>query len=229
MWRGQLFSLVIVSLMLISAPAKALSNDPTGQIFIAKSFGDFSNCGPISALMLAKYINSDFSAGDLNTAIIKARKVTMKDKLGDVDYRWWNMRDIKKYLTHMSVRYDEVVMRNNVSIGQRKSEIISRLNQGNVVLINVNMNDLPYNAEVGKPYTTFPLLGKAWGHFLVIVGYKEVNGQMAFEIHDSYSKNGKNRMFYAKNIVNSINSYNPEVIFVKNTKTMDNLWASASW
>ena len=63
----------------------------------------------------------------------------------------------------------------------------------------------------------------------MIVGYKEVNGKMAFEIHDSYSKNGKNRMFYANNIVKSINSYNPEVIFVKNTKTMDNLWASASW
>ena len=226
---GQLFSLVIVSLMLFSTPAKAFSNDPTGQIFISKSFGDFSNCGPISALMLAKYINSDFAAGNLNTAIVKARKITMKDKSRDVDYRWWNMRDIKKYLTHMSVRYDEVVMRNNLSLENRKNEIVSRLNQGSVVLINVNMNDLPYNSEIGKPYTTFPLLGKAWGHFLVIVGYKEVNGHMVFEIHDSYSKNGKNRMFYAKNIVKSINSYNPEVIFVKNTKTIDNLWASASW
>jgi len=229
MWQRQFYSLIVACLLLASAPAKAFSNDPTGKIFIAKSFGDFSNCGPISALMLAKYINSDFAEGDLNTAIVKARKITMKDKSQGVDYRWWNMRDIKKYLTHMSVRYDEVVMRNNLPLEKRKNEIISRLNQGNVVLINVNMNDLPYNSEVGKPYITFPLLGKAWGHFLVIVGYKEVNGQMAFEIHDSYSKNGKNRMFYAKNIVKSINSYNPEVIFVKNTKTMDNLWASASW
>jgi len=229
MRQGQLLSLMVMCLMLFSTPAKAFSNDPTGQIFIAKSFGDFSNCGPISALMLAKYINSDFSAGNLSSAIVKARKITMKDKTRGVDYRWWNMRDIKKYLQYMSVRYDEVVMRNNLPLERRKHEIISRLNQGNVVLINVNMNDLPYNAEVGKPYTTFPLLGKAWGHFLVIVGYKEVNGKMAFEIHDSYSKNGKNRMFYANNIVKSINSYNPEVIFVKNTKTMDNLWASASW
>ncbi len=229
MWRGQILSLMVVSFMLFSTPAKAFSNDPTGKIFIAKSFGDFSNCGPISALMLAKYINSDFRTSDLNADIIRARKITMKDKSRDVDYRWWNMRDIKKYLTHMSVQYDEVVMRNNLSLDKRKNEIISRLNQGNIVLINVNMNDLPYNSEVGKPYATFPLLGKAWGHFLVIIGYKEVNGQMAFEIHDSYSKNGKNRLFYANNIVNSINSYNPEVIFVKNTKTMDNLWASASW
>ena len=229
MWRRQCLSAAATCLLLFSTPVKALSNDPTGDIFIAKSFGDFSNCGPISALMLAKYINSDFSSGDLNSAIIKARKITMKDKSRDVDYRWWNMRDIKKYLQHMSVQYDQVLMRNNQPIENRKNEIISRLNKGNVVLINVNMNDLPHDSEVGKPYITFPLLGKAWGHFLVIVGYKEVNGKMAFEIHDSYTKNGKNRMFYADNIVKSIHSYNPEVIFVKNTKTMDNLWASADW
>ena len=215
MWQRQFCSLVVVCLLLASAPAKAFSNDPTGKIFIVRTIGDFSNCGPISALMLAKYINSDFRISDLNAEIFKVRKITMKDKSQDVDYRWWNMRDIKKYLTHMSIRYDDVVMRNNLPLEKRKNEIISRLKQGNLVLINVNMNDLPYNTEVGKPYATFPLLGKAWGHFLVIVGYKEVNGQMAFEIHDSYSKKGRNRMFYAKNIVNSINSYNPEVIFVR--------------
>jgi hypothetical protein len=210
---------ISISLLLLSMPAKALSNDPSGDIFIAKSFGDFSNCGPISALMLAKYINHDFSEGDLNTAIIKARKITMKDKSANVDYRWWNMRDIKKYLHYMSVKYDEVLMHNDQPIEKRRNEIVSRLDQGSVVLINVNMNDLPQDSEVGK----------AWGHFLIIVGYKEINGRMAFEIHDSYTQSGKNRLFFADNIVNSIHSYNPEVIFVKNTKTMDNLWASADW
>jgi hypothetical protein len=129
----------------------------------------------------------------------------------------------------MSVQYDEVLMSNKQSIENRKHEIISRLDRGGIALVNVNMNDLPQGSEVGKAYMTFPLLGKSWGHFLVVVGYKEVNGKMAFEIHDSYSKNGKSRLFYADNILNSIHNYNPEVLFVKNTKTMDNLWASADW
>jgi len=222
----QLSVLIVLFTLFIGSPSYALSNDPLGKIFISKTFGDFSNCGPISALMLAKYINADFSNDDLLTNIKKARKITAANK--NIDNRWWRMRDIKKYLQHMSVKYDEVIMTDSTSIEDRKEHIINALHQGSAVLINVNMNHLPQGSEVGKPYLTFPLLG-AWGHFLVIVGYEEVDGKTVFEIHDSYTKKGKNRLFYANHIMNSINRYNREVLFVKNTRTMDNLWASAEW
>jgi len=87
-----------------------------------------------------------------------------------IDNRWWRMDDIKKYLQHMSVQYDKVIMTHTSSLKTREDHITTALKQGSAVLINVNMNDLPSGAEVGKPYLTFPILG-AWGHFLVIVGF----------------------------------------------------------
>jgi len=76
------------------------------------------------------------------------------------------------------------------------------------------MNDLPKNAEIGKFYGTTRLFGR-WGHFLLVVGYKQVNGQLAYEIHDSYSNKGKNRLFYAKDINRAITRYQKKLLIVK--------------
>jgi hypothetical protein len=213
----------------MNVPAKALSNDPDGEIFITKLPGDIVNCGPVAALMLAKYINADFGQDSLITSINKARKIVMDDKSQELEYSWWKMRHIKKYLQRMSVKYDRAILRDDQPLKERQEEIITKLNEGNVVLINIDMNDLSFGFEVGKPYVTFALPGIAWGHYLVIVGYEEVKGKMVFKIHDSFSKYGKSRRYYVDNILNSIHSYNPEVLYVKNTKvSMGNLWASAS-
>jgi len=81
------------------------------------------------------------------------------------------------------------------------------------------MNHLPLSlgSGVGKPYFTVPFI--TWGHFLVIVGYEEVNGKMAYEVHDSYTKKGKNRLYYVDNINKAISRYNNELIVVAKTET----------
>ncbi len=208
------------------AEYNARSNDPMGQIFIPKSFADISNCGPISALMLAKYINASFITNDLNADITKARKIVMKTNSA---HYWWRMSDIKKYLQHMAIQYDVIKMHKTQHISERKKQLVSVIDNQGVALINIDMNNIPEGLEVGKAYGTFSFLGARWGHFLVIVGYKEINGKLVFEIHDSNNNKGKNRLFHADEIVGAISDYNPEVIFVKNTRTMDNLWASAKW
>ncbi len=95
-WGKQLFSVAVLCLLLVSMPAKALSNDPDGEIFITKLPGDIVNCGPVAALMLAKYINTDFGQDSLLTSTTKARKIIMDDKSQELEYDWWKMRQSGK-------------------------------------------------------------------------------------------------------------------------------------
>jgi hypothetical protein len=89
------------------------------------------------------------------------------------------------------------------------------------MIINVNMNDLPRQngtTNIGKPYMTFPIPG-GWGHFLVIVGYQYNDNKLVFQIHDSVSNKGKNRLFYAANIVHAVKRYSPEIIVINKGKS----------
>lgn len=214
-----------------------VSNDPTGKIFIVKDFGDISNCGPIAALMSVKYINKNFSTEKLMSKIDRAREIVQlrpddpeseevvalnSDMPESIDYRWWKMRDIKKYLTYNDVKYQSVVIEKN------QQAIIDALDKKSIVIVNINMNDMPRGDEVGKSYLTLPIPG-GWGHFLVIVGYKDIDGRLAFEAHDSFTKKGKNRYFFADDIMSAINRYYREILVIRKEITLHHLWASAEW
>ena len=211
-----LFRALYISLLLIisSSSHAYFSNDPQGKMFIEKPFGDTSNCGPLSALMLSKYVNDDQKITNIRAAIDDARMKVQKQNKDNINYRWWNFKDIKNFLSIQHVAYSEIDTKNFRYAQSRSAKIVKAIVGGNVVVINIDMNDLPKNAEIGKFYGTTKLFGR-WGHFLVIVGYKKVNGQLAYEIHDSYSGKGKNRLFYAKDINNAITKYNKKLLLVK--------------
>jgi len=209
-----IYSLITTLVVCTSLSASAyFSNDPQGKIFLKKPFGDTVNCGPISALMLAKFANENKHIKNINDAIDKARMTVQKQSKKDINYRWWSFRDIKKFLNQEQVNYSEIDTKNFRHAQSRSSKIVNAISNGNVVVVNIDMNDLDKNAEIGKFYGTTRLFGR-WGHFLVIVGYKKVNGQLAYEIHDSYSNKGKNRLFYAKDINQAISKYNKKLLLV---------------
>lgn len=218
-------SLLLSSFIFVSIPANAyFSNDPQGRMFIQKPFGDMNNCGPLSALMLTKFVKPHETYKNLNDEIDKARRtVQVEDE--EINYRWWSFRDIKKFLRHNNVSYSEMDTAHFRYAQSRSSKIVKTLIQGNVVVINIDMNDLPRDSEVGKYYTTTSLFGR-WGHFLVIVGYKKVNGQLAYEIHDSHSAKGKNRFFYAKHINHAITKYNKKLLLVNKTSSHQDIFSS---
>jgi len=205
----------IVSLLVFSSfSANAYySNDPQGKIFLKKPFGDTSNCGPLSALMLTQFANENKNVKNIRDAIDKARMTVQKQSKNNISYRWWSFRDIKKFLNQEQVNYSEIDTKNFRYAQSRSAKIVNAIVDGNVVVVNIDMNDLDKDSEIGKFYGTTKLFGK-WGHFLVIVGYKKVNGQLAYEIHDSYSNKGKNRLFYAKDINHAITKYNKKLLLV---------------
>lgn len=216
--RKKYFNLVsIVFLLLSSVSAEAYlyySNDPKGNMFVQKPYGDMVNCGPLSALMLTKFADKKTEYKNISGAIDSARMNVQKQEKGDISYRWWSLRDIKKFLSLREVKYKEVDTRNYKGLKNHTKTIVDSIVDGNVVVVNIDMNDLKKNAEIGKFYGTTGLFGR-WGHFLVIVGYRTVNSQLAYEIHDSYSEKGKNRLFYAKDINHAISRYNKKILLVR--------------
>lgn len=197
-----LFSFLLFSLLF--ANANAQSNDPVGNIYITRKAGDQSNCGPIAALMLSNYVLKTSSSKNLQAKIRHARNITQNNKSSN---RWWTIDDVKKYFSLESIRHKSLTIQNKYSI-------TNQLDKKGIVLININMNNLSRGEKVGKPYFTFPFPG-GWGHFLVIVGYKKVGGKILFEIHDSYIKNGNNRLYDADEIQFALKRYNPEILVVK--------------
>lgn len=202
-------------IFLATTPVNAYySNDPQGEMFIQKPFGDLSNCGPLSALMLTKFAHGNKNVKNISDLIDDARMTVQKQEQKDISYRWWTFKDIRKFLKQQQINYSVVDTKDFRYAQSRSLKIVKSLVAGNVIVINIDMNDLKKDSEIGKFYSTTKLFGR-WGHFLVLVGYKKVNGQLAYEIHDSYSNKGKNRLFYAKDINEAISKYNKNLLLVK--------------
>ncbi|HHL19715.1 MAG TPA: hypothetical protein ENJ33_08260 [Thiothrix sp.] len=204
-----------------------ISHDPLGKLFIRQATGDINNCGPIAAFVARQFSTQRFKVKNLNSSIATARTLItplspeeIEDNLSytddsKFDSRWWHTGDIKRYLTQHQVPISPL------NIQQGTQALLKELDKGNIMIINVNMNDLPQQngaTNIGKPYLTFPIPG-GWGHFLVIVGYQYIDNRLVFQIHDSVSNKGKNRLFYAANIVHAVKRYSPEIIVINKGKS----------
>lgn len=194
----------------------AQSNDPLGKYYLKQAVGDLSNCGPISALMARQYSQSDFRVVHLLTSIREARGKSHHHVTNDDDIissmssggNWWKMSDIKSYFQKNRVTYQSKRVSNN------PADIVRALKKNQIVIINLNMNDIPRGTRrIGKPYFTFPIPG-GWGHYLVIIGFDYIDGELVFEAHDSFRQSGKNRQFYAKHIMHAVKRYYPEVLLI---------------
>lgn len=183
--------------------ANAHSLDPSGEIYITKKPGDLSNCGPIAALMLSKFSKRGALSKDLMSNIQYARKSIQKNPDSN---RWWSINDIEKYFVKEGIKHHLLVSKN-------KYTIKNQLDNKAIVIINVNMNNLSRGKNSGKPYFTFPIPG-GWGHFLVIVGYKQVGERLMYEVHDSFIKGGNNRLYGANEIQFALQRYNPNILAV---------------
>ena len=194
---------LIFSLALFNT-ANAQSNDPLARVYITKPSGDMSNCGPIAALMLSKYSRQISLSNNLKANIQRLRKSIQRNPTSN---RWWNNDDIKKYFSQEGIKYSSMDIKN-------KYTIKNQLDKHGIAIINVNMNNLSRGKAIGKPYSTFPFPG-GWGHYLVVVGYKQVGKRLLFEIHDSYIKGGNNRLYDADEIQFALKRYNPEILVVR--------------
>lgn len=206
--------ILFFSLPTVNAKVSALSIDPEGKHFLQRSFGDTFNCGPLTALIARQYADKEFDVRIPRNEIFKARGLvnSFNKKPLDADHtKWWKLRDIQVYLKFMGIGTEK----HKITQGENTTTQIQNLiEEKNLVIVNINMNDISYGRETGKPYRTFYFPG-GWGHYLAIIGYEKRNNETYFEVHDTFSFRGRNRLLSAKQIVRAMKRYHTTYLKVK--------------
>jgi len=136
--RKKCIRFVLVSCLFMSASAEAYlyySNDPNGSMFLKRSFGDMVNCGPLSALMLTKFADKNTSYDNVNGAIERARISVQGQDKDDLSYRWWSIRDIKKFLNLQGISFFEVDTQHFKGLENHSKSIVDSITAGNVLIL----------------------------------------------------------------------------------------------
>jgi hypothetical protein len=193
---------VVRSYGLGKSPGNEVSNNVSYEWYLDQSnSGEHSlvNCGPASVTMAIKWIDQNF------TGSAQEARNTYRSLGG-----WWYTDDIINYLNSHHVNNRTITLD---EISNLKTEI----DDGNIVIICLDMfkvsyfKDLEYH--VNKFYETN---GAGWGHFIVVKGYKEVDGTILYETYDPYSFNrsymagglkGKDRYYSSSDLDAATNTW----------------------
>jgi hypothetical protein len=135
----------------------------------------YINCGPTSVAMAILW------ADPTATVTPQDARNTYHPEGG-----WWYTTNIVDYLTLHNVSW------NYFNYDQETSSVKSRLDAGDIVILCLDMyyirSESNSQHRTDKFYTTN---STGWGHFIVVKGYKEVDGNLFFEVYDPYSINVK--------------------------------------
>ncbi|RVU84019.1 hypothetical protein EOL70_14540 [Leucothrix sargassi] len=212
----KLFASVIgMVLLLISTVALSKGSiDPEGELFVQRTRGDTLHCGPLAAIMARRFADPNFKPKKTYGEITRARGIVNEFsglERGEDFGRWWEFEDIETYLKFTGVKYKTVEMTKGRNT---EAQIKQMVDKNQLVLVNVNMNHIPRGKNANKPYSTFYIPG-GWGHYLAVVGYTYQNGKLYFEMHDSFSIKGRNRLYEAKYIIGSMKAFEPRFIHIQ--------------
>ena len=149
------------------------SNNVTHSWYIdQKNTGRHSgvNCGPTCATMAAKWYNSAFAKR------VEDARNTYRPEGG-----WWYTDDIEHYLNDNHI--------GNFYAGlNHASDLKSRIDNGHIVILCLDMYYVRKHLgksewHIDKFYPT----SVSFGHFIIVKGYKIVDGVMWFEVYDPNS------------------------------------------
>ncbi len=123
------------------------------------------NCGPTSLAMILKWL-------DPNSA---ATGESLRDEIpnnGD----WWTTNIFESYFESNKMSIDDTLYKS-------PETITDMINNGDIVLVCLKMGEIspnkqPNSSNIGRFY------GFDGGHFLLIKGYKIVDGKLYYEVYD---------------------------------------------
>jgi Peptidase_C39 like family len=128
------------------------------------------NCGPTSVSMAIKWTN-EFT----NSSPIAARN-TYRSEGG-----WWLTFDIINYLKDNNVT-NSIISLSSIDI------LKDKIDNGKIIILCLDMYYVQYQTNDAYHHSKFYSADSpAWGHFIVVKGYKEVDNQTFFETYDPYS------------------------------------------
>jgi hypothetical protein len=128
------------------------------------------NCGPTSVTMAIKWFDESFAKSPED-----ARNA----------YRpgggWWYTNDIIGYLNDHSVSNRTIML-------DQFSNVKAEIDNGNIVILCLDMFYVSFSKYPEHHLNKFYETNSAgWGHFIVVKGYKEVDGMILYEAYDSNS------------------------------------------
>ena len=175
-----------------------------------KGTGTYSgiNCGPTVTTMAAKWADSTYSLVPLDA------RNTIRSSGG-----WWYTNDIVNYLRLHNVNPQ------TIKLTDIKTNIKNCIDRNYLVIlcldmfyVQINLDD---NQQTNKFYETN---NQGWGHFILVKGYREVDGEFYLETYDPFSWDktfflnkelkGKNRYYLAKFIKEATDIWWPYAIVV---------------
>ena len=141
------------------------------------------NCGPACATMAMKWRNPQFTG-----TVEDTRNSAVHSEIDGGT--WWYPRDIVNYLQRNGVdayywNFDGATTEGFIN------KVRQLLEQNNLCIVCLNSANLSVQTAVSKEYHTHKYYSDGSGHFLLIKGYRVVNGKTWFEIHDPWGLDKK--------------------------------------
>ena len=175
--------------------SRKVTNDVKNEWYIDQvNTGPHSalNCGPTSVTMAIRWADSLFTGTPQDAR-------SMYHPSGG----WWYTNDILGYLNYHSVN-NYVLSLNNMNI------LTHELDKGNIAILCLDMYLIRDEIKDRWRIDKFYVAGNAgWGHFIVVKGYRIIDGKLLFEAYDPYgfrktnedgSPKGKNRYYRGEDI-----------------------------
>jgi hypothetical protein len=153
------------------------SNNKSYNWYIDQSTsGNFAavNCGPASVTMAIKWANPDFTKTALDARMTY-----------EVSGGWWFTSDIDAYLTDNHITHAIVALTDHAdsTAAILKQQLINQ----QIIILCLDMNHVRAAGDVAFRTDKFYATTPDWGHFIVLKGYKVVDGELFFEAYDPYS------------------------------------------
>jgi hypothetical protein len=189
-----------------------------------KGTGTYSsiNCGPTVTTMAAKWADSTY-----NLLPVDARN-TIRPSGG-----WWYTNDIVNYLNSFGLR-PQIIRLTDI-----KNNIKACIDKNYVVILCLDMYYVSINLDDTQQTNKFyQTNNKDWGHFILIKGYREVDGKFYLEAYDPYSWSklyfinnelkGKNRYYLKEDIKQATDVWWPYAIVIPPKGQTVNLTANVT-
>jgi hypothetical protein len=131
------------------------------------------NCGPAVSTMAIKWADSTFSKKPIDA------RYTIPENGG-----WWFVTDISNYLDLDNIDNAWVPF----TYANADSVITSTIDHNNLAILCLDMYFATYNSVNSQHTNKFYFTNSVgWGHFLLVKGYKKVDGKLYYDIYDPYS------------------------------------------
>ncbi len=137
----------------------------------------YINCGPTVVTMALRWSDSTFHQTPLNA------RQTIWPEGG-----WWYTNNIYDYLRKYGVTPGYYPLPVSLPQEEYEAKIAEVIDSGHLAILCL---DMYYIKENGAPEQRtnrfYAANSQGWGHFLLVKGYRVIDGKMWLEIHDPYS------------------------------------------